>query len=90
MAEVVETAQPQAAKYAITGIQEPSHGFVPVRREISSWWDVEDAKDLKDLKGVKDVRELQLQKSLFVQALNKLQEISPRERISYFQLAGIC
>ena len=60
--------------YPITGI--PLQDFqktLPVRQEITSWYNDPNNK---------------YQVSLFMQALTKLKEKSPEDRLSYFQIAG--
>lgn len=65
------------SNYAITGIQKGKgpNGSVPLRREVDEWWFSKEKNDL-------------YQRSLFVYALNYFKNIDPKERDSYFQIAG--
>lgn len=60
--------------YPIEGIPLIPGQDVPVRREITDWYEDGDSK---------------YQVSLFVQSLNLLMEQPVEERLSYFQIAGI-
>lgn len=63
--------------YAITGIQKGRgpNGSVPFRREVDEWWFSKEKNDL-------------YQRSLFVYALHQFQQMDPKDRDSYFQIAG--
>jgi tyrosinase len=62
--------------YPITGIPIPSGEVTPARREISSWWTSTAPED-------------QIQVSLFIRALQKMQGKNPlEEMLSYYQVAG--
>ncbi|KAJ5404736.1 hypothetical protein N7465_006020 [Penicillium sp. CMV-2018d] len=63
--------------YAITGIPVRDHEAPPARPEISSW-----SSSPKD--------EDQIQVSLFIRALRKMQEKDPvHEKLSFYQIAGV-
>lgn len=62
--------------YPITGIPVPSGQEPPPRREVASWVVSSDPKD-------------QIQVSLFIRAVRKLQEKNPiKDKLSYYQVAG--
>lgn len=62
--------------YPIIGIPVPAGEEPPPRRDISSWSTSEDHND-------------QIQVSLFIRALHKMQERNPVDNpLSYYQLAG--
>lgn len=60
--------------YPITGIPLVPGAGLPVRQEITAWFN-NDAK--------------KYQVSLFMQALTKLEELPTGERLSFFQIAGV-
>ena len=64
------------ASYPIIGIQVPAGEEPPPRRDISSWLISKDHND-------------QIQVSLFIHALRKLQDRNPVDNpLSYYQLSG--
>ena len=73
----------EMSTYPITGIQinldrNQNDPFrrVEVRREVDQWWFSQDPVDKN-------------QQALFIQAMIKFQQMSPRDKLSYFQVAGI-
>ncbi|KAE8393458.1 common central domain of tyrosinase-domain-containing protein [Aspergillus alliaceus] len=62
--------------YAITGIPVESGTIIPVRREVDEWYN-------------DNSRQAQVQVSLFILALQQFQNISYKDKLSYFQIAGI-
>ena len=60
--------------YPIKGIPVVPGQNIPVRREITDWYEDENSK---------------YQVSLFLQSLNILMKKPVEERLSYFQIAGI-
>jgi tyrosinase len=63
--------------YAIKGIKDGigPDGKVPVRRELTEWYESNDPKD-------------KIQIILYLLALKRFQAVAPEDRDSYFQIAG--
>ena len=63
--------------YPITGIQpgRGANGVVPVRLEVDMWW-----------KSKKPIHVSQ--HSLAIHALNRMYDMSPHDKLSYYQIAG--
>jgi len=63
--------------YAITGLPAPHDpsGAVPLRMDVDDWY-------------TSETPEHQLQVTLFILALARFQDMSPEEKLSYFQIAG--
>lgn len=64
-------------RYPITGIQagRGPNGEVPVKMEVDDWWASKDRIHLN-------------QQTLLFTALTKMYEMSPHDKLSYFQIAG--
>jgi tyrosinase len=62
--------------YVITGIPVDAGQIIPVRRDIDEWY--EDTS-----------RQSKIQLSLFICALREFQSINYKDRLSYFQIAGL-
>jgi tyrosinase len=62
--------------YVIKGIPVEAGKIIPVRRDIDEWY--EDSSP-----------ESTIQHSLFISALEELQSMDYKDRLSYFQLAGM-
>jgi tyrosinase len=63
--------------YPITGIQagRGPNGEVPVRMEVDDWWESKDPVHIN-------------QHTLCFTALNRMYDMSPHDRLSYYQIAG--
>jgi tyrosinase len=63
--------------YPITGILggRGPNGEVPVKMEVDEWWASKDPVHIN-------------QHTLCITALNKMYEMSPHDKLSYYQIAG--